>query len=110
LAAGAFLAATLAAGAFFGGAFFAGAFFAGALAAGTFFAGAFAVGAFFAVFLGDVGVPFVPPRADVVEGAAEDRLATTLRAAWAALPASDRVVLRAMGTFQGAAGEVLPDR
>jgi hypothetical protein len=40
----------------------------------------------------------------------EDRFATTLRAAWAALPASDRVVLRAMGTFQGAAGEVLRDR
>jgi hypothetical protein len=71
--------------------FFAGAFVVDALAAaGAFFAGAFVAAAFFA--------------GGLAGAAAEVRLATTLRAAWAALPASDRVVLRAMVTFQGAAG------
>jgi hypothetical protein len=97
--------------AFFAGAFFAaGTFFAGVFAGAAFLAGAFAAGAFFAAFFGGVTMPFAAPRADVVEAAVEDLFATTLRAAWAALPASDRVVLRAMGTFQGAAGEVLRDR
>ena len=81
-----------------GGAFFAGAFFAAAPPSSpgpscgrrAFFTGAVV---FAAVFLVAPAVPLV--------AAAGGRRATTLRAAEAALPASDRVVLRAMGNLPG---------
>ncbi len=111
--AGAFFAA---AAAFFAGAFFAGAFFATeAFFAGTFFAGAaFVEGAFFAGALVAVAfftgaevfaAAFLAAPAVPLVAAAGGRRATTLRAAEAALPARDRVVLRAMRNLPGIARE-----
>jgi hypothetical protein len=103
-----FVGAAFFSGAFFaaGAAFFTGAFVAGAFfaAGAAFFAGAFFAGAtFFAVvfFTGALvatGAFVAAPEAPVV-AAAGPRLATTLRAAEAALPANDRVVVRAMGSL-----------
>src|SRR3954454_3217094 len=125
LFAGAFFAAEVAffAGAFFAGAFFAGAFFAGAaffaaaffagaaFVAGAFFAGACFTAAFFAAgtvfftgaafFAGAFSAALAVPLA----AAAGDLRLTTLRAAEAALPARDRVVLRAMRSLPGTARE-----
>jgi hypothetical protein len=112
--AGAFLTgAAFVAGAFLatGAAFFADALVAGDLMAGAFFAAGaafFAAGAAFfagdfvaeAFFTGVVvfAAAFLAVPAPLAAG---DRRATTLRAAVAALPARDRVVLRAMGNLPG---------
>jgi hypothetical protein len=77
------------------GAVTADAFFAGAAFVVAFFAGAFAAAVLFAA-----GV-FFAAEPDPSAGVAGDRRDTTLRAAEAALPANDRLVVRAMGSLPG---------